>query len=170
MGLRRRAWNARVGGARVAGEHLCEGQPAEEIIALAEELVADLVVVGSRRVGPVKRLIGGSVSEDVVHRASCPVLVVCGGKGPSSSWPAGRVVVADDGSRAARRAGDLAAEIADLSGAEVLIVRAYEHPRTGGRLERPGPPRTRRGALAKPTGPEEAGGAARGDRAVPAED
>ncbi|CAN5742112.1 hypothetical protein BH24ACT18_BH24ACT18_17640 [soil metagenome] len=125
--LRRRAWNARVGGARVAGEHLCEGRPAEEIIALAEGLVADLVVVGSRRVGRVKRLIAGSVSEDVVHRASCPVLVVCGEKG-ASSWPAGRVVVADDGSRAARRAGDLAAEIADLSGAEVVVVRAYEHP------------------------------------------
>jgi len=125
--LRRGAWNARVGGARVAGEHLCEGRPAEEIIALAEELVADLVVVGSRRVGRVKRLIGGSVSEDVVHRASCPVLVVCGGKG-ASSWPAGRVVVADDGSRATRRAGDLAAEIADLSGAEVVVVRAYGHP------------------------------------------
>ncbi len=125
--LRRRAWNARVGGARVAGEHLCEGRPAEEIVALAEELVADLVVVGSRRVGRVKRLIAGSVSEDVVHRASCPVLVVCGEKG-ASSWPAGRVVVADDGSRAARRAGDLAAEIANLSGAEVVVVRAYEHP------------------------------------------
>lgn len=125
--LRRRAWNARVGGARVAGEHLCWGRPAEEIVALAEALVADLVVVGSRRVGRVKRLIGGSVSEDVVHRASCPVLVVCGEKG-ASSWPAGRVVVADDGSGAARRAGDLAAEIADLSGAEVVVVRAYEHP------------------------------------------
>lgn len=126
--LWRRAWNARVGGARVAGEHLCEGRPAEEIIALAEELVTDLVVVGSRRVGRVKRLIAGSVSEDVVHRASCPVLVVCGEKGPGSSWPAGRVVVADDGSRVARRAGDLAAGIADLSGAEVVVVRAYEHP------------------------------------------
>src|SRR5918997_2530937 len=123
--LRREAWNARIAGGRVAGQHLREGQPAEEIIAIAEELDADLVVVGSRRVGRVKRLITGSVSEGVVHRASCPVLVVCGGEG---AWPVGRVVVADDGSGPARRAGDLAAGIANLSGAEVVVVRAYEHP------------------------------------------
>lgn len=121
--LRKQAWNARVAGGRIAGEHLREGLPAEEIIVLAEELEVDLVVVGSRRMGRVKRLIAGSVSERVVHRASCPVLIVCGG-----TWPAGRVVVADDGSEPARRAGDLAAEIANLSGAEVLVVRAYEHP------------------------------------------
>ena len=123
--LRRQAWNARITGGRVAGQHLREGQPAEETIALAEELDADLVVVGSRRVGRVKRLITGSVSEGVVHRASCPVLVVCGGEG---AWPVGRVVVADDGSGPARRAGDLAAGIANLSGAEVVVVRAYELP------------------------------------------
>lgn len=123
--LRREAWNARVAGGRVVGEHLCEGKPAEEVLALAQELDADLVVVGSRRAGRIKRLIAGSVSERVVHRASCPVLVVCGGEG---TWPAGRVVVADDGSEPARRAGDLAAEIASLSGSEVVVVRAYEYP------------------------------------------
>jgi len=123
--LRRQAWNARITGGKVAGQHLREGLPAEETIALAEELDADLVVVGSRRVGRVKRLTTGSVSEGVVHRASCPVLVVCGGEG---AWPVGRVVVGDDGSEPARRAGDLAAEIANVSGAEVLVVRAYEHP------------------------------------------
>ena len=83
------------------------------------------MVVGSRRMGRVKRLIAGSVSERVVHRSSCPVLVVCGEKG---TWPAGRVVVADDGSEPAREAGELAAGIAGLSGAEVVVVRAYEHP------------------------------------------
>jgi nucleotide-binding universal stress UspA family protein len=123
--LRREAWNTRVAGGRVVGKHLREGQPAEEIITLAEELDADLVVVGSRRAGRVKRLITGSVSEGVVHRTSCPVLIVCGGEG---AWPVGRVVVGDDGSNPARKAGDLAAEIASLSGAEVVVVRAYEHP------------------------------------------
>ena len=164
--LRRQAWNARITGGRVAGQYLREGQPAEEIIALAEELEVDLVVVGSRRMGRVKRLIVGSVSEGVVHRASCPVLVVCGG-----TWPVGRVVVADDGSEPARRAGDLAAEIASLSGSEVVVVRAYEHPPGTGRwLECPGSPQTRRGAPAQPPGPEEASGADRRDRNVPAED
>ncbi len=123
--LRREAWNARIAGERIVREHLREGRPAEQIIALAEELDADLVVVGSRGAGRIKRLITGSISEGVVHRASCPVLIVCGGE---EAWPVGRVVVADDGSRPARRAGALAAEIANLSGAEIVVVRAYEHP------------------------------------------
>src|SRR5687767_5751411 len=62
-----------------SGAHPREGQPAETVVALAEDQDADLVVVGSRRMGRVRRLIAGSVSEGVVHRASCPVLIVCGG-------------------------------------------------------------------------------------------
>ena len=123
--LRREAWNARIVGGRVAGQHLRAGKPAEEIIALADKLDADLMVVGSRRAGRLRRLISGSASEAVVHRASRPVLVVCGGEGV---WPAGRIIVGDDGSEPARRAGDLAADIANLWGAEVVVVRAYEHP------------------------------------------
>ena len=36
----------------------------------------ELVVVGSRGLGPLKRLLVGSVSEQVLHRVHCPVLVV----------------------------------------------------------------------------------------------
>jgi nucleotide-binding universal stress UspA family protein len=46
-----------------------------EVCALAAELDADLVVVGSRDLGPVGRLTDGSVSERVVCLAACPVLV-----------------------------------------------------------------------------------------------
>jgi nucleotide-binding universal stress UspA family protein len=122
--LRRQAWNALAAGGRVAREHLREGEPAEEIVALAEGLDADLVVVGNRGTGPIKRLITGSVSEGVMHRASCPVLVVRGGEG---AWPIKRVVAGDDGSWSAQRAGELAVEIADLFGAGVVLVRAYEN-------------------------------------------
>ena len=106
-------------------EHLREGEPAEEIVAVAEELNTDLVIVGNRGAGRVTRLITGSVSEGVVHRASCPVLVVRGGEG---AWPIKRAVVGDDGSCSAQKAGKLAAQIADLLGAEVVLVRAYENP------------------------------------------
>jgi nucleotide-binding universal stress UspA family protein len=52
------------------------GEPAGEIVRAAEELRADLIVVGSRGLGQIGGLILGSVSERVLHGARCPVLVV----------------------------------------------------------------------------------------------
>jgi nucleotide-binding universal stress UspA family protein len=49
------------------------GDPAGELI-LATELL-DLLVLGSRRWGPVKRLALGSTSEHVIRHTACPVLV-----------------------------------------------------------------------------------------------
>jgi nucleotide-binding universal stress UspA family protein len=46
--------------------------------------------------------------------------------GGEAAWPINRVVVGDDGSWSARRAGELAAELAELFGAEVVLMRAYE--------------------------------------------
>jgi nucleotide-binding universal stress UspA family protein len=53
---------------------LREGQPADVICLEAKH--ADLVVVGSRGVGGFKGLLIGSVSQQVVHHAPCPVVVV----------------------------------------------------------------------------------------------
>lgn len=133
--LRRQVWNAQVAGGSVVGQHLREGGPAEEIIFLAERLEADLVIVGRRGVGRIKRLITGSVSEGVVHRATCPVLVVRGGE---QAWPPARIVVGDDGSLPAKKAGRLAMELADAFGTEVTFVRAYRDPAepVGGRSAR----------------------------------
>jgi nucleotide-binding universal stress UspA family protein len=51
------------------------GDPAEQLIEAARELEADLVIVGNGK-GPLARLVLGSVSTKVVHRAPCDVLVV----------------------------------------------------------------------------------------------
>jgi nucleotide-binding universal stress UspA family protein len=51
-----------------------QGDPGAVIVDAAED--ADLVVVGSRGLNPVERLLLGSVSSKVVHRAPCDVLVV----------------------------------------------------------------------------------------------
>jgi nucleotide-binding universal stress UspA family protein len=52
------------------------GQPAEAIVALAEERDADLIVVGMRKKGFIERLVEGSVAQNVMRRATCDVLAV----------------------------------------------------------------------------------------------
>jgi nucleotide-binding universal stress UspA family protein len=52
------------------------GDPAEEIIRLANIYHADLIAIGSRGLTGVKRILQGSVSSQVVADANCSVLVV----------------------------------------------------------------------------------------------
>ena len=52
------------------------GEPAEIISQTAKDCDASLVVVGSHGWGPIRRLVFGSVSRNLLHRAPCPVLVV----------------------------------------------------------------------------------------------
>jgi len=52
------------------------GTPGPTIAAACEEVGADLLVAGSRGYGPVMRVLLGSVSTQLVHKAPCPVLVV----------------------------------------------------------------------------------------------
>ena len=63
-------------GAEVEGSHLKAGRPDAEIVALAEEIGAGVIVIGARGVGGIRRALTGSVSESVVRHAHCPVLVV----------------------------------------------------------------------------------------------
>jgi nucleotide-binding universal stress UspA family protein len=112
----------RSAGATVAGAYLREGRPAEEITKLAEKLSIGLVIIGSRGLGAMKRLAMGSVSEGVVHLATCPILVVRGGQ---TAWPPSRLIVGDDASEEATKAGELAAAIGKLFDARTLLVRVY---------------------------------------------
>jgi nucleotide-binding universal stress UspA family protein len=57
--------------------HLRRGRKDQEIVRLAEEIGAGLIVIGSRGRGGVRRALMGSVSDSVVRHAHCPVLVVC---------------------------------------------------------------------------------------------
>ena len=52
------------------------GGPALSILTAAEAHRSDLVVVGARGLGAIKRVLLGSVSEAVLRQAACPVLVV----------------------------------------------------------------------------------------------
>ena len=63
-------------GGRVVEAHLSMGSPDAEIVKLADDIGAGLIVMGSRGLGGIRRALIGSVSDSVVRRAHCPVLVV----------------------------------------------------------------------------------------------
>ncbi len=113
-------------GGTTAGRHLAMGNAVEIIAALARTLDAGLIVVGSRGLGPVRRLVLGSVSEGLAHHADRPVLVARGGE---AAWPPASVVTGDDGSADAARAIDLTAQLCHTLGAGATIVRALPEPK-----------------------------------------
>jgi nucleotide-binding universal stress UspA family protein len=122
----------------VSEAHLVMGYPVDAILDLVEEIVADLLVVGGRGHGTLGRLLLGSVSEGVVHHATRPVLVM---RGEEDAWPPERVVIGDDGSEAAERAGEMASSIGGLFGARAVLVRAYPELPEADRLGRALDPR-----------------------------
>jgi nucleotide-binding universal stress UspA family protein len=61
----------------VAVEHrLVEGDPAQEILRTAGQPGCDLIVLGTHGRTGLQRLLMGSVAEQVVRKARCPVLTV----------------------------------------------------------------------------------------------
>ena len=109
-------------GVTVAATHLRGGRTHEEIIELSEEIGAGLLILGSRGLGAVRRILLGSHSEAVVHHARVPVLVL---RRTRDAWPPSRVVIGDDFSEDAKKATELAASIAELYEAETFLVHAY---------------------------------------------
>jgi nucleotide-binding universal stress UspA family protein/quercetin dioxygenase-like cupin family protein len=72
-------------GAQVRVERrLAEGDPADEILRLTKTLSCDLVVMGTHGKTGLGRLLTGSVAENVLRKADCPVLVV---KAPERRTP-----------------------------------------------------------------------------------
>jgi nucleotide-binding universal stress UspA family protein len=65
-------------GGQVAEKHLriAERYRAQQIVKVAEDIAAGLIVMGSRGLGGLRRALMGSVSDSVVRHAHCPVLVV----------------------------------------------------------------------------------------------
>lgn len=81
---RERAWHA-LGRATSAEDasrlgrfekHVLEGSPADQVLALADRVGADLIVLGARSHSAVARALLGSVAQAVSERAKVPVLLV----------------------------------------------------------------------------------------------
>lgn len=99
--------------------------PAQALVEASEG--ADLLVVGSRGRGGFTGLLLGSVSQQCLHHARCPVAVV---RSPSQErW--GRIVVGVDGSEHAWRALSWAAGEASRRKATLHAIYAWQYPPVG---------------------------------------
>jgi nucleotide-binding universal stress UspA family protein len=98
-----------------------DAPPVRGILRRARTLRARAIVLGSRGLGAVGRLILGSVSGAVVRRASCAVLVVRG-----RARSPGRFLIGLDTSRHARAAVTFVASLARPRGGQVRLIRVVE--------------------------------------------
>jgi len=74
--LRDAADRARAAGLGEVETIAVEGDPVDELIALAQRTSADLVVVGNRGLNSLAGRLLGSVPANISHRATCDVLIV----------------------------------------------------------------------------------------------
>jgi nucleotide-binding universal stress UspA family protein len=98
-----------------------DAPPVPGILARARKLRARVIVLGSRGLGAVGRLLLGSVSRAVVRRAPCAVLVARG----SARVPR-RFLIGVDGSPHARDAVAFVASLRPSRGGQVRLLRVVE--------------------------------------------
>jgi nucleotide-binding universal stress UspA family protein len=70
------AAEAKKAGAEQVDTHAREGDPADAILDVAEEVGADLIVVGNKGMTGARRFLLGSVPNKVSHHAPCSVIIV----------------------------------------------------------------------------------------------
>ncbi|MBI5105282.1 MAG: universal stress protein [Solirubrobacterales bacterium] len=104
---------------------LPDRSPARALHQVAEERVADLVVLGSAHHGPLARIVLGDVGRVVVHGAPCPVAIApkrFRGASPRT------IGVGYDGSRESRTALEVARRLAEEEGSALTLYVVYEIP------------------------------------------
>lgn len=78
--LRQRLREFRFADPRVTVEHrLIEGDPATEIVGMADLLKCDVIVMGTHGRTGLSRLLMGSVAEHVLRHSPCPVVTIRSG-------------------------------------------------------------------------------------------
>jgi len=100
------------------------GSAYEQILGRAEQWRADLIVIGTHGRTGLKRLLLGSVADQVVRAAHCPVLVA---RAPRE----GAILAATDFEDPALPAIEAAAAEAARRGSKLVVMHAMESPREG---------------------------------------
>lgn len=120
-----------------------QGDPRVEVVHVAEETGADMIVLGARGFGRLKRLLVGSTSLAVSRYAPCPVAIVRG-----RPRPVKRILVAVDGSAGSRAALGFLSIFELVREAEVAILHVLPTSVVPGRR------RTRASLRGEPADPE----------------
>ncbi|MFW5934948.1 MAG: universal stress protein [Halolamina sp.] len=108
---------------------LLEGNPAKRLTAHADEVEADLVVLGRQGISGVTRRVLGGVTEQVLHRSDVPVFVV---PDAAEGFAADRLLVPTDGSENAALALPHAAALAEIDGGSVELLNVIDLAAAGG--------------------------------------
>jgi nucleotide-binding universal stress UspA family protein len=108
---------------------ICEGDPWREIVALAGEMAADLVVMGTHGRSGIEHLLLGSVAEKLIRRLPCPVLTVCREEGRTWEAPGlvTRILCATDFSETSANALEMALAFATEAKVQVTLLHVVEN-------------------------------------------
>jgi nucleotide-binding universal stress UspA family protein len=100
---------------------------ATSVLELAKNRRADLLVVGTRGLTGLRRLVLGSVATRIVRRASCPVVTIHAGTAPPR--PVRTILLPTDLSDDAARAAEAAVRVfGGAADRRVVLLHAYRYP------------------------------------------
>ena len=106
---------------------VADGPPAEVLLAEADRLGADLLVVGSVGMSGAKRFMLGNVPNKVSHHANKDLLIVKTDKRKGDKEGYKKILAGTDGSPTAMRAVEMASDFAHRLGASLTVVCVFEH-------------------------------------------
>lgn len=110
-----------------ATSRLTMGRSWYEMITTVLEDGHDLVIVGTREIGPVRRMLFGSTAVKLLRKCPCPVWVTKPTADEFSS-----VLVAHDLTEVGSLALELGASMANLESADLRVLHAIDHPELHG--------------------------------------
>lgn len=108
-----------------ATRHLGDGDPAAELIRVAEEVGADTIVIGAHGSGDKPSHYLGSITRRLLHDSSIPVIVVS--RHASDQPKVGRVIACVGYGDTAARAAEWGAAYADDRGLPLTLLHVISH-------------------------------------------
>jgi nucleotide-binding universal stress UspA family protein len=110
----------------IVQEQVEDPAPGDAIVSYTEDHDVDLVVMGTHGRRGLQRLLIGSVAEEVLRRAACPVLTVRQSDTTPAAWNVRNILAPVDFSEASTAAVQHTKELALTYGAKISLLHAVE--------------------------------------------